>query len=36
MAAFGHIEGRHDPSRRHSALGYLPPVSHEERTRTEP
>ena len=36
MAVFSYIEGWHNPSRRHSALGYLLPVSYEEQTRTEP
>jgi putative transposase len=36
MAVFSYIEGWYNPSRRHSALGYLSPVSYEEQTRTEP
>jgi putative transposase len=36
MAVFSYIEGWYNPSRRHSALGYLSPVSYEERTSTEP
>ena len=36
MAVFSYIEGWYNPSRRHSALGCLSPVSYEERTRTEP
>ncbi len=36
MAVFSYIEGWYNPSRRRSALGYLSPVSYEERTRTEP
>ncbi len=36
MAVFSYIEGWYNPSRRHSALGYLTPVSYEEQNRTEP
>ncbi len=36
MAVFSYIEGWYNPSRRHSALGYLSPVSYEEQARTEP
>jgi putative transposase len=36
MAVFSYIEGWCNPSRRHSALGYLSPVTYEEQARTEP
>jgi putative transposase len=35
MAVFSYIESWYNPSRRHSALGYLSPISYEE-ARTEP
>ncbi len=36
MAVFSYIEGWYNPRRRHSALGYLSPVSYEEQKRSEP
>jgi putative transposase len=29
MAVFTYIEGWYNPSRRHSAIGYLSPVAYE-------
>jgi putative transposase len=34
MAVFHFIEGFYNPSRRHSALGYLSPIEYETRSRT--
>ena len=31
MAVFHFIEGFYNPSRRHSALGYLSPIEYERR-----
>ncbi|MGE3307338.1 MAG: IS3 family transposase, partial [Rhizobiaceae bacterium] len=31
MAVFHFIEGFHNPSRRHSALGYLSPIDYERK-----
>jgi putative transposase len=36
MAVFCFIEGWYNPSRRHSALGYLSPVAYEEQMQAEP
>ena len=36
MAVFSYIEGRYNPNRRHSALGFLSPISYEKETRTKP
>ena len=33
LAVFEFIEGRHNPHRRHSALGYLSPIHYERRLR---
>ena len=35
MAVFTFIEGWYNPSRRHSALGYLSPADYERRRFTE-
>jgi putative transposase len=35
MAVFSYIEGWYNPSRRHSAIGYLSPVAYEEQMRIE-
>ncbi len=36
MAVFGFIEGRYNPTRRHSGLGYLSPIAYEEKMKAEP
>jgi putative transposase len=35
MAVFSYIEGWYNPSRRHSAIGYLSPIAYEEQMRIE-
>jgi putative transposase len=35
MAVFRFIDGFYNPSRRHSALGYLSPIDFERRTIAE-
>jgi len=34
MAVFSFIEGRYNPLRLHSALGYLSPITYEEQMWT--
>ena len=34
-AVFAFIEGFHNPSRHHSALGYLSPIDYEKQTMPE-
>jgi putative transposase len=35
MAVFHLIEGLYNPTRRHSALGYLAPIEYEARAMAE-
>jgi putative transposase len=35
MAVLTFIKGWYNPSRRHSALGYLSPIDHEGQTKAQ-
>lgn len=35
MAVFAFIEGFYNPTRRHSAQGYLSPIEYDERAMAE-